>query len=125
MLRRLLILLGAIEFFAPDALIECYERLAFDDPDAGTLKAWVVPAARIEGLALFLIGTTGRLTEFTYLIAVIGAVAVVAPRALLEWGLRVAYENPDDCDPKPWIVPATRGLGVLYLSTAVGRLRRA
>jgi hypothetical protein len=120
MLRFLLVLIAAIELVAPDRLVEWGERRAFENPDAGRLQPWTLPMARLEALAaLWLVGNW----ENTWpgvkpLFGTVGLPALVMPRPFLRVALAVAYENPDEIELQPWVVPFTRVLGGCYLLVA-------
>lgn len=107
---------------APERIVGPAERLAFENPDAGRLRPWTLPIGRLEGLLV--VWLTGRRSDGTAvlepLVAGLGVVLALAPRTALRLGLRTAYENPTELEVKPWVVPATRLIGALYL--AVGLL---
>lgn len=47
-----------------------------------------------------------------------GLVGTLLPKGLVETAARFALENPDECELRPWVVPAARAEGVLYLFLA-------
>ncbi|SEW25865.1 hypothetical protein [Natrinema salifodinae] len=116
--RALAIGFGLLQLVAPRRIIEPGERLAFENPDAGRLRAWTVPMARLEALLfLWLLGRDDEsLAELRVPLGVFGVAMALAPGAALAFGLESAYENPDDLEVKSWVVPATRLLGAVYLS---------
>ncbi|ELY52078.1 hypothetical protein [Natronococcus jeotgali] len=121
MLRPLLLALAAIEILAPDRLVTRGERLAFENPDVGRLRPWTLPLARLEGVtAIWLVrNREAAWPGIKPLLAVLGLPAALQPRAFLAIALETAYENPDAIEPKPWVVPFTRVLGLCYLAVAL------
>ena len=108
---------GLFEIVAPERIIEHGERLAFANPDAGRLRPWTVPIARLEGIAFcWLFGRkAGPPDGVKPALAVVGLVTALLPRTVVETSLELAYENPGDLELKRWVVPAARLLGVLYV----------
>lgn len=49
------------------------------------------------------------------MLAVVGLVLALLPRTAVETNLRIVYENADELQLQPWVVPATRLLGGLYV----------
>ncbi|MFU8867560.1 hypothetical protein [Natronococcus sp.] len=121
MLRPLLLAFAALEILAPDRLVARGERLAFENPDVARLRAWTLPLARLEGLAVVWLvrNWTTAWPGVKPLFAVLGLPALLQPRAFLNVALATAYENPDAIEPKPWVVPFTRVLGACYLVVAL------
>ncbi|APW97112.1 hypothetical protein CHINAEXTREME_04715 [Halobiforma lacisalsi AJ5] len=131
MLLPLAIGFGLLEILAPERIVEPAERLAFENPEDGRLRPWTLPMARLEGLAfLWLLvrpdrnqdrdrDRDRRLSGLQSLLGAFGAVLALAPRTTLEFFLGVAYENAADLETKPWVVPATRLLGALYLAVGL------
>ncbi|MDG5817744.1 hypothetical protein [Natronococcus sp. A-GB7] len=121
MLRPLLLAFAVLEILAPDRIVARGERLAFENPDAGRLRPWTLPLARLEGLAVVWL-VWNRETAWPGvkpLFAVLGLPALLQPRAFLNVALATAYENPDDIEPRAWVVPLTRLLGACYLLVAL------
>ncbi|SFC20195.1 hypothetical protein SAMN05444422_105253 [Halobiforma haloterrestris] len=129
MLRPLAIGFAVLEILAPERIVGPAERLAFENPDDGRLRPWTLPIARLEGLAfLWLLVRPNRdpnrnqdrgLSGLQSPLGAFGAVLALAPRTTLEFFLDVAYENAADLEVKPWVVPATRLLGALYLAVGL------
>ncbi|QSX00610.1 hypothetical protein [Haloterrigena alkaliphila] len=121
MRRPIALGLGLLVTIAPERIVEPAERLAFENPDAGRLRPWTLPIARLKGL-LF-VRLLGRRSEnprvLPAAVAGLGALLALAPRSALAVGLRIAYENSDDLEVKPWVVPAARVLGVCYLAVGL------
>jgi hypothetical protein len=115
MVHRTLALFGLVEALAPRRLVALGERLAFRDRGESELRSWVVPAARLEGLLWVLLARRGSSSTLRSLLTVIGLPALLAPEQFLHTGLRLAYENSDRIEPRPWVVPATRLVGLAYV----------
>ncbi|MFB6105792.1 MAG: hypothetical protein ABEJ70_02355 [Halobacteriaceae archaeon] len=66
------------------------------------------------------------LTESGYLLgAAYGAFALLAPRVVVDlWTqlLGACYENPEDLEPKPWVLRAARVEGGLVLAASLAGL---
>lgn len=106
-----------LQIVVPEAIVDRAERLAFANPDAGRLRPWTIPIARLEGaLVVWLLARgSGRSRSLRRTFAAAGIVAALAPRTTVESGLAVSYENAGELELKPWVVPATRLLGLLYV----------
>ncbi|MCU4801252.1 hypothetical protein OB920_12805 [Halobacteria archaeon HArc-gm2] len=59
MLRFLIAVVGLIQLIAPEKVVAMYTRLAFEGPEAFTVRRWVVPAMRLEGLLLLWVAVNG------------------------------------------------------------------
>ena len=121
MLRPLLLAFAVLEILAPDRIVARGERLAFENPESGRLRPWTLPLARLEGVAAIWL-VRNRETAWPGikpLFAVLGLPALLQPRAFLNVALATAYENPEDIELKPWVVPFTRALGACYLVVAL------
>lgn len=121
MRRPLLGLFAAVELAFPDRIVAGGERLALENPEAATLRSWTLPMARLEGIvALWLAWNWERAWPVLRpIFGVIGLPALLTPRAFLAVALRTAYENPEEIELQPWVVPFTRLLGLGYVCIAV------
>lgn len=121
MWRTLLAGFGALELLAPDRIVTRGERLAFENPEAARLRAWTLPMVRLEGVAAVWLALRWEraLPGLRPILALGGVPAALAPRGVLAAALAVAYENPDEIEVKPWLLPATRLLGAVYLAVAL------
>ncbi|WP_255152515.1 hypothetical protein [Halorarius halobius] len=127
MLRRLLTVVCVIEVLAPERLIERAEALALANPDDCEVRPWVVPGARVEG-AVFLLAlwrSDRSYARFKRFLGVVGLLALLYPERYLEVGSELAYVDGSAPRWKPWVAPATRLVGLLYVLVALGELRRA
>ncbi len=121
-MRRLpLVAVGLLQMAVPNRIIATAEPLAFENPDEGQLQPWTVPMARLEGLVFCWLVLTGKAKApaVSRTIGIIGMPAFLFPRRFVTLALGTAYENPDDLELKPWVVPATRALGVCYVAIAL------
>lgn len=116
MKRTLATAVGLVQLLAPNAIVGPAERLAFENPEAGRLRRWTIPVARLEGLLFIWLGTRdGRVSRrLRAALFALGFAMALAPRTAVESGLELSYENAEDLELKPWVVPTTRLLGVCY-----------
>ncbi|MFP8953412.1 hypothetical protein ACLI4Z_10615 [Natrialbaceae archaeon A-arb3/5] len=117
MLRKLLIGFGLFEIARPQTVIDACERIGLENPDDAELRPQALWGARLEGLAFVWVlarrESGSRLVSG--LLALAGTVLVVLPRPIIDLSQTLVYENTDELELKPWVVPAARSLGVLYL----------
>jgi hypothetical protein len=127
MLDRLLVAFGVVELLFPERLIDYGEGLALENPDECELEPWVPAVARLEGLAFLWLVFRGRasLVTFRSLFGFNGLLAVLSPRGFLDYWTGVVYADHERCEWKPWVVPATRLIGVVYLALAFSGRRAA
>ena len=125
MLRTPLSIIGLVMVSIPRRIVETAETLAFENPEDAILRGWTIPMARLEGIGyLLLVRRTRFLSSVVGVIfGLFGSAAVVAPHRYLNFGLWLAYENPDDITVKSWVIPATRVLGLTALVLTVVSLR--
>jgi len=125
MLRAVLTALGLVMVSIPRRIVETAETVAFENPEDAILRGWTIPMARLEGIGyLLLVRRTGFLSGVVGVVFdLVGSAAAVAPRQYLDFGLSLAYENPDDITVKSWVIPMTRVLGISALVLTVRSLR--
>ena len=121
MLRTLLSAMGLVMVSIPHRIVETAETVAFENPEDAILRRWTIPMARFEGIGyLLLVRRTGFLSGVVGVVfGLIGSVAAVAPRQYVNFGLSLAYENPDDITVQSWVIPMTRVLGITALVMTV------
>lgn len=121
MLRKALIAFGVFEILRPQPVIDACERIGLENPAEATLRPHAHSLARLEGVLVVWVLVRGRRKSplVSAVLAVMGMLAILAPRPLIRLSQLVAYENPAELELKPWIVPATRLLGALYLLVVV------
>ena len=118
MLRKLLIAFGIFEFAMPQPVIDACERIGLENPDEAQLRPRALWGARLEGLLFIWVlarrESGSRLASA--LLAAAGTVLVVLPQPIIELSQTFVYENTADLELKPWVKPAARLLGALYLT---------
>jgi len=117
MIRELLVGFGIVEILTPQPVIDACERIGLENPEDAQLRDRAMVLARLEGLFVvrLLVRGRNRAPLSSALFALAGTVAVLAPKPLIRLTQRVAYENTDDLQLKPWVGPAARLLGLCYL----------
>lgn len=118
--KKIFIVLGVIEFLFARRIVQYAEFVAFENPGQVPLRSWTIPMARLEGMLFVLLGTRKEvaLRILRPLLLLIGLVAFLKPRALLDASLDLCYTDADSIQPKPWVQPLTRAVGVFYLILA-------
>ncbi|MFC7202357.1 hypothetical protein ACFQJC_02440 [Haloferax namakaokahaiae] len=125
MLRTVLRVVGIVEFFRPGALVRTAERLALENPDECEMRPWMTPVMRSEGAILMVLARRGgSLSSFKKFVGVIGVLAMLFPRAYVDYGSKIAYADAGNCEWKPWVYPATRLVGVYYVLVALNEFRK-
>ncbi|WP_049924199.1 hypothetical protein [Halopiger djelfimassiliensis] len=117
MLRKLLIAFGIFEIAKPEPVIDACERIGLENPAEADLRPLALWGARAEGFVFvwLLARRESGSPLINRLLAAAGIVLVVLPQPIIELSQRLVYENTDDLELKPWVKPAARLLGVLYL----------
>ncbi|RKD93710.1 hypothetical protein [Halopiger aswanensis] len=118
MLRKLLIAFGIFEVGMPQPVIDACERIGLENPEEAQLRPQALWGARLEGmLFVWLLARRESGSRIANnLLAVAGIVLVVLPQPIIEFSQTLVYENTDDLELKPWVKPAARLLGALYLT---------
>jgi hypothetical protein len=126
MLRKVLTSITIVEALWPETLIDAAEEIALDNPDECELKSWVVPGARLEGLVFLVLmwRSNTSYSRFKKFLGVIGILALLYPRAYVDYATEVAYTDATTCEWKSWVYPGTRLIGLLYVSIALAELRK-
>jgi len=125
MLRKLLTTICTVEALAPEALINTAERIALDNPEECSLKSWVIPGARLEGLVFLglIWRSDASYSSFKKFLGVIGLLALLYPRTYVDYGAKFAYTDASTCEGKPWVYIGTRLVGLLYVLIAFNNLQ--
>ncbi|GAB3678444.1 hypothetical protein [Halopiger thermotolerans] len=118
MLRKLLIAFGIFEIAKPQPVIDACERIGLENPDGAQLRPRALWGARLEGLLfVWLLARRESGSRIaSNLLALAGTVLVVLPQPIIGFSQALVYENTDDLELKPWVEPAARLLGALYLT---------
>lgn len=121
MLRRLLIAFGLVEIVVPEPIIEICERIGLRNPAATQRRPLALTGARLEGLLFVWLLVRGRegSTLVTAGLGLAGLALVLVPRPIIALSQHLVYVNTDDLELQPWVEPAARLLGVLYLTVTL------
>ena len=118
-------LLGIVMALMPQRVLDLYERLALEEPEAGTAKSWIVPVIRAEGI-VYAVGSLvgGRAYDWLLNVAgTFGALAMVFPRRYLESAAEIVYEDAGELTWNDRFVTAVRVLGAVFVFLAVNAFR--
>ncbi|WP_122089252.1 hypothetical protein [Halalkalicoccus subterraneus] len=120
MIKRLLAVFGLVELLVPRRFIEFWEGYALENPEDCSLKRWVIPVARLEGLLFLAVLAKPRAFSGPIRAALgwYGLMAALSPDGYLEYWTPLIYEDGRP-EWKPWVVPATRVIGVCYVVLAL------
>ncbi len=118
MLRTLLLGFGLVEIVMPRPVIEACERVGLRNPETARRRPLALTGARLEGLVFVWLLARGRegSTLVSALLGLAGLVLVLIPRPVITLSQHLVYANTDDLEPRLWVVPAARLLGVVYLT---------
>ncbi|WP_226039887.1 hypothetical protein [Natrinema sp. DC36] len=121
MLRRLLIAFGLVEIIVPEPVIEICERIGLRNPAATQRRPLALTGARLEGLLFVWLLVRGRegSTLVTAGLGLAGLALVLVPRPIITLSQHLVYVNTDELELRPWVEPAARLLGVLYLTVSL------
>ncbi|PCR91975.1 hypothetical protein [Natrinema ejinorense] len=121
MLRTLLIGFGLLEIVRPEPVIEACERIGLRNPAAAQRRPLALTGARLEGLVFVWLLVRGRQgsTLVTAMLGLAGLVLVLLPRPIIALSQHLVYADTDALELQPWVVPAARLLGVLYLTVTL------
>lgn len=117
MIRKLLVLFGVVEMIAPSPIIDACERIGLENPDEARLRPRANLLARLEGTLFVWVLLRGRERSpiTSRLLEAAGVLAVLYPDPLIRFSQTFAYENSSELRLRPWVRPAARLLGALYL----------
>lgn len=121
MIKRLLAVFALVELLVPRRFIEFWEGYALENPGDCSLKPWVIPVARLEGL-LFLVALARPRTLAGPIRAALGCyglMAALSPDGYLEYWTPLIYTDGERPEWKPWVVPMTRAIGACYVLVAL------
>ncbi|WP_455447969.1 hypothetical protein [Natrinema thermotolerans] len=121
MLRRLLIGFGLLEIVKPEPVIAACERIGLRNPGEPQPRPLALAGARLEGLVFVWLLVRGRQgsTLVSGLLGLAGLTLVLVPRPIIDLSQHLVYANTDDLELQPWVEPAARLLGVLYLTVTL------
>ncbi|WP_226482223.1 hypothetical protein [Natrinema amylolyticum] len=121
MLRKLLIGFGIVEILKPEPIIGLCERIGLRNPGETERRPLALTGARLEGLVFVWLLVRGRQgsTLVSALLGIAGLTLVLVPRPIIELSQHLVYADTDRLELQPWVVPAARLLGVLYLTVTL------
>ncbi|SEQ79153.1 hypothetical protein [Natrinema salaciae] len=121
MLRKLLIGFGFVEIVKPEPIIEACERIGLRNPEVAKRRPLALTGARLEGLAFvwLLVRNRQESTLVSTLLGLVGLTLVLVPQPIIELSQHLVYADTDRLELQPWVVPAARLLGVLYLTVSL------
>ncbi len=121
MSRALFASLGALLIVFPRRIVDAYEQLTQTGSEETTRKPWVVTVSRIEGGILLIASLLGgrAYLGMMQVIGAFGAMAASKPRRYLDWGTRMAYDQPETVEWEPRFVQLVRWLGITYVLLAI------
>ncbi|WP_049900700.1 hypothetical protein [Natrinema altunense] len=121
MLRELLIGFGVVEILKPEPIIRLCERIGLRNPGKTERRPLALTGARLEGLVFVWLLVRGRQgsTLVSALLGAAGLALVLVPRPIIELSQHLVYAETDRLELQPWVVPAARLLGVLYLTVTL------
>jgi len=126
MARTSFIILGIVEALFPSRLTDLYEKLAYENPEAGIRKEWLGSVVRAEGIVVAILSLLGGrgYAWFLNFIGLAGAIAASFPAQYLDFATRLIYENPEDIESTDRIPAVIRGLGLLYVFVSLWAWKR-
>ncbi|WP_178915440.1 hypothetical protein [Natronomonas gomsonensis] len=125
MLRMFIGVLGAVTTLFPDEIVALFERLAIANPGEGTLRVWINPAIRFEGVLVAVVSLLGGRSYawMMNLTGVFGAVILVFPNLYRKFASTLLYERPDSIDWNEQFTTAVRIIGAIYVFLAIKTYR--
>jgi hypothetical protein len=120
MIRTILCIIGAISAIFPDKMVGLFEKLAIANPREGTLREWVRPAIRSEGVLIAAIALfDGRAYAWLMnLTGVFGATVLFFPTLYREFATAFLYERPESIEWNEEFSSGVRAIGALYVLLA-------
>ncbi|QGX93375.1 hypothetical protein EI982_00595 (plasmid) [Haloplanus rallus] len=125
MIRTLVGVLGALSALFPDEIVELFEKLAIANPSEGTVRGWVRPAVRSEGVLIAAISLfNGRAyTWLMNLTGLFGAIVLLFPDLYRRFATAFLYERPESIEWNERFKSAVRAIGALYVFFAAKTYR--
>ncbi|EMA27598.1 MULTISPECIES: hypothetical protein [Halobacteriales] len=125
MIRTLVGVLGAISALFPDEIVELFEKLAISNPDEGTVRGWIRPAVRSEGVLIAALSLfNGRAYALLMnLTGVFGAIVLLFPDLYQRFATAFLYERPESIEWNERFRLGIRAIGALYVFLAAKTYR--
>lgn len=117
MIRTLVGVLGAISALFPDKIVGIFEKLAIANPSEGTVREWVRPAIRSEGVLIAAISLrNGRAYAWLMnLTGLFGAIVLLFPDLYRRFATAFLYERPESIEWNERFRLGIRAIGALYV----------
>jgi hypothetical protein len=125
MLRTLVGVLGAVTALLPDKIVSLFEKLAIANPGEGTIRAWVNPAIRSEGVLIAVVSLLGGRSYawMMNLTGAFGAVVFLSPDLYRKFATTLLYERPDSIEWNERFTTVVRIIGAVYVFLAAKTYR--
>ncbi|GAB7011318.1 MULTISPECIES: hypothetical protein [Halobacteriales] len=125
MIRTIVGVLGAISALFPDEIVELFEKLAISNPDEGTVRGWIRPAVRSEGVLIAALSLfNGRAYALLMnLTGVFGAIVLLFPDLYQRFATAFLYERPESIEWNERFRLGIRAIGALYVFLAAKTYR--
>ncbi|MFC7020284.1 MULTISPECIES: hypothetical protein [Haloarcula] len=125
MIRILISTLGAVTALFPDEIVAFFEKSAIANPGEGTLRTWVNPAIRSEGILVAVISLLGGrfYAWMMNLTGAFGAVVFVFPDLYRELATTFLFESPDAIEWNERFTAGVRIIGAVYVILAAKTYR--
>ncbi|WP_435097703.1 hypothetical protein [Halorubrum sp. N11] len=125
MIRILIGVLGAVTALFPDKIVALFEKPAITNPSEGTLRKWVNPAIRSEGILVVVISLLGSRSYawMMNLTGAFGAVVLMFPDLYRKFASTFLYERPDAIEWNKQFTTGVRVVGAVYVFLAVKTYR--
>ncbi|AAV44606.1 unknown (plasmid) [Haloarcula marismortui ATCC 43049] len=120
MIRTLVGVLGALSALFPDKIVSLFEKLAIANRSGGTVRGWVRPAIRSEGVLIAAISLlNGRAYAWLMnLTGVFGAIVFLFPDLYRRFATTFLYERPESVEWNERFRSGIRAIGALYVFLA-------
>ncbi|MEF8807634.1 hypothetical protein [Natronomonas sp.] len=120
MIRLLVGLLGVLTVLVPDRILGVFERLAVENPDESTIKPWVGPAMRAEGVGIAVASLAGgkAYAWMMNLTGVFGGVVLIFPDLYPRLAATFLYEQPEQVEWHDRFTTGIRLIGAFYVFMA-------
>ncbi|MEE6209283.1 hypothetical protein U3A55_03785 [Salarchaeum sp. III] len=125
MIRTLVGVLGTLSALFPDEIVEFFEKLAIANPSEGTVRGWVRPAVRSEGVLIAAVSLlNGRAYAWLMnLTGLFGAIVLLFPDLYRRFATAFLYERPESIEWNEPFKSAVRAIGALYVFFAAKTYR--
>ncbi|WP_132060948.1 hypothetical protein [Halorussus amylolyticus] len=125
MIRKHIGVLGIVTALFPDGIVALFERFAIANPAEGTLRSWVNPAIRSEGVLVAVISLLGGRSYawMMTLTGAFGAVIFLFPDLYRKFATILLYERPDSIEWNERFTSGVRIIGAIYVFLAAKTYR--